>query len=112
MTEALVVHAITRQDWLATADEVRPASLAEEGFIHFSAPSQIARVANARLRDLDDLVLLVVPVERLPQPLVWEDSYGAGEEFPHLYAPLPVGAVDRVIDFSPGPDGDYQPPDL
>lgn len=110
--EGPVLHAIARQDWDEATDEVRPASLADEGFIHLSAPSQIAAVCRQRFAGREDLVLLVVDPAALPLPLVWEDSYGAGQAFPHLYAPLPTAAVTAVIDYRPGRDGSFAPPSL
>jgi uncharacterized protein (DUF952 family) len=112
----LVVHAIGRAAWQAARvgpDEVlRPASLEEEGFIHLSTPAQIAGVCNALYADRTDLVLLVVDPSQLPAELVWEDCYETGQDFPHLYAALPVAAVVDVIDYSPVDHGRFAPPRL
>ena len=111
---ARVGHAIGRDDWALVGedDDVRPESLAEEGFIHLSTPEQIAQVCNERFAGRTDLLLLVVDPRALPAPLVWEDSYGAGEVFPHLYAPLPRTALIDVIDYQPIDDGRFTTPAL
>jgi uncharacterized protein (DUF952 family) len=40
-----------------------------------------------------------VPVDRLDAPLRYETSDAGAERFPHLYGPLAVEAVARVIPF-------------
>ena len=109
---ARVVHAMARGEWDGVRREVRPASLAAEGFIHLSTPEQIAWVCTERFAGREDLVLLVVDPRRLPVPLVWEDCYDTGQAFPHLYAPLPVTAVTAVLDYRPGADGRFGSPTL
>lgn len=111
MTSGHLVHAIAAAEWAAVADAVRPPSLAEEGFVHLSRPDQIAWVADQRFAGREDLLLLVIDQELLPSPVVWEDCYETGQEFPHLYAPLPRGAVVDVMAWRPGPDG-FEPPAL
>jgi uncharacterized protein (DUF952 family) len=82
-----------------------------EGFIHLSDPQQVARVANARFRGARDLVLLCVAVDRLGAPLRYEaGDPGSDELFPHLYGPLEVDAVLRVLPFTEGADGFTLPP--
>ncbi|MDT0426000.1 DUF952 domain-containing protein, partial [Streptomyces evansiae] len=43
-----------------------------------------------------DLVVLVVDPARLTDPVRYEAMKPGGEEFPHLYGPLPVEAVVEV----------------
>jgi uncharacterized protein (DUF952 family) len=71
----------------------------------------VTRVANARFRGADDLVLLCVAVDRLRAPLRYEPGDpGSDELFPHLYGPLEVGAVVRVLPFAEGAEGFALPP--
>jgi uncharacterized protein (DUF952 family) len=117
-----ILHITSRGAW----EEARsiglyaPDSLRAEGFIHFSTPAQVTRVANAFYRGQRDLVLLVIDSERLTSPLKWEAPvHPAGadvppdfsEQFPHLYGPLNVDAVARALDFAPNADGDFVLPD-
>jgi len=94
-----VLHLTTRAQWEAAraAGRYAPPSLAAEGFIHFSDATQVARVAAARFAGVDGVVLLHVPVDRLDAPLRYETSDAGAERFPHLYGPLDVGAVARVV---------------
>jgi uncharacterized protein (DUF952 family) len=96
-----ILHLTTRAEWEAAraAGRYAPPSLAAEGFIHFSDATQVGRVAAARFAGVDDVVLLCVPVDRLDAPLRYETSDAGAERFPHLYGPLDVAAVGRVVPF-------------
>lgn len=63
-----------------------------DGFIHFSTAAQLAETAAKHFARQIDLMLIAVDANVLGAALKWERSRG-GELFPHLYAPLPVGAV-------------------
>jgi uncharacterized protein (DUF952 family) len=76
-----------------------PVDLAD-GFIHFSAPDQVAGTAAKHFAGRDDLVLVAVETEALGDALLWEPSRG-GALFPHLYGELPVSAVRGVEPFDP-----------
>jgi uncharacterized protein (DUF952 family) len=83
-------------------------SLAEVGFIHASTFEQLAPTAARFYSDVDDeLVVLVVPLDALATagvPVRFEDG-GNGEDYPHLYGPLPCALVEEVRPFvsPPGP---------
>lgn len=93
MTER-IYHLAEPGDWAASSDYYEPPSVATEGFVHCSTAGQLPRVAAERYMGRNDLVLLTIDPDQLDAgALVYEDSYGAGEEFPHVYGPLPVSAV-------------------
>lgn len=95
-------HLLSRADWhqAVSANEYRPPGLEKEGFIHFSAAHQIKKVRETLYRDQPDLLLLVVDETRLKSPLRWEPVGPENERFPHLYGPLNLDAVVRVIELS------------
>lgn len=76
----------------------RGRTLREEGFIHLSLPHQLPGVARMLYgaEGGPDLVVLVVDPARLTDPVRYEAMKPGGEEFPHLYGPLPVDAVVEV----------------
>ncbi|HWU08829.1 MAG TPA: DUF952 domain-containing protein [Streptomyces sp.] len=79
----------------------RGRTLREEGFIHCSLPHQLPAVARALYGpDKEDLVVLVIDTGRLTAPVRYEAMKAGGEEFPHLYGPLPVSAVVEVRSWS------------
>lgn len=77
-------------------------TLAEVGFIHLSFPHQLARVAEAFYRDVaEPLVQLTIDPTALTSPVRLEPADPtdpASELFPHLYGPLPVGAVVEIAE--------------
>ncbi|WP_260859974.1 DUF952 domain-containing protein [Streptomyces cupreus] len=77
----------------------RGKTLQEEGFIHCSTRAQLPPVAAFVYGDYDgpdELVLLVIDPARLDAPLKYEAMKPGGEEFPHVYGPIPVDAVVGV----------------
>jgi len=77
-----------------------------DGFIHFSAGSQLrASVAKHRAGQ-DGLVLVAVETSRLGPALKWEPSRG-GALFPHLHGFLPLDTVRWVADLPLDPAGGH-----
>lgn len=103
-----IYHIAERERWLQSkpSGNYCAPSLETQGFIHFSALSQVVRVANRWFLAQQGLVLLELP-QSLEQPVRWEDTYGAGEVFPHLYGPLPVASVSRSFELRPQRDGTF-----
>ncbi|WP_027230331.1 DUF952 domain-containing protein [Phyllobacterium sp. UNC302MFCol5.2] len=79
-----------------------------DGFIHFSTAAQAVETATKHFAGQDDLVLIAVATDRLGDALKYEVSRG-GELFPHLYASLPLEAVEWVKPLPLGPDGHQFP---
>ena len=78
----------------------RGRSLEEVGFIHLSNAHQVEATAALFYGDLPAGAVLLLTID--PQPLaaaaleVRFEQAGGGEPFPHLYGPLPLGAVLRA----------------
>lgn len=67
-----------------------------DGFVHFSAASQVRETAAKHFAGQHDLVLIEVDPRALaPSTLRWEVSRG-GALFPHVYGDVPLTAVVRV----------------
>jgi len=82
-------------------------SLQTQGFIHMSTEQQVIQIANSFYKDSEDLVLLYVDSEKIKGDMKWEGKDEIGEDFPHLYASLPLEAVVRVEDFTKDDNGNY-----
>ncbi|RBY87061.1 GNAT family N-acetyltransferase [Blastococcus sp. TBT05-19] len=100
----VLLHLIEPAAWRAALREgaVRPASLADVGFVHLSTPDQVHLPARALFPGRRDVALLVVDPVRLPDPVRFESGRPedpAGMLFPHLYGPLPVTAVVAVVPY-------------
>lgn len=104
-----IYHILSRSDWAAAqADEVyRPASLETEGFIHCSTGGQVLRTANLYYAGRDDLLLLCIAVDQVQAEILYEDTAGAGMDFPHIYGPLNLDAVEKVFPLEMDPSGKF-----
>lgn len=80
-----------------------------DGYIHLSAPHQLAGTLAKHFRGRSDLVLAAFASGDLGGDLRWEPSRG-GELFPHLYAPLPVAAALWVQPLAARGDGSFDLP--
>lgn len=89
-----IFHLAEPADWAGSTDTYRAPSVEDEGFIHCSTAAQLPHVARNLYSGHNDLVLLTIDPDALDdETLVYEDLYGMGEEFPHVYGPLPTSAV-------------------
>jgi uncharacterized protein (DUF952 family) len=82
--------------------------LATEGFIHCSTVDQYIWVANQRFRGRTDLVLLHIDPARLRSEVRYENLEGGETLFPHVYGPIPIGAVLNVVPLRPLEDGSFR----
>jgi uncharacterized protein (DUF952 family) len=101
MTEALVYKICPREEWVRARQFgalVPSQDDQRDGYVHLSRASQLRGTLARHFAGREDLVLLAVRVERLPEgALRWEPSRG-GELFPHLYDRLGVASVEQVFD--------------
>lgn len=87
-------HLTTQAAWTAVGSEYRPASLDTEGFIHLSTHAQWRLTAARFFRGQRGLLLLEIDRAAIEPALRFERA--DGDDFPHLYAPLPRSAVRSV----------------
>jgi uncharacterized protein (DUF952 family) len=63
----------------------------QDGFIHLSSDTQVAKTLALYFTGQTGLVLVEVNLAALGETVIWEASRG-GAMFPHIYGPLPVSA--------------------
>ena len=109
---AELLHITERDSWLAAIPagdyrmSTRGVTLAEQGFIHCSLRRQLRGVAELLYGGAAcDLVVLVVDSDKVPVAVRYEAASPGGEEFPHIYGPLPVAAVTSVMPVTRDPAG-------
>lgn len=91
---APIFHLAEPTDWAHSTDAYSPAGAEEEGFVHCSTAEQLPKVARELYGDRNDLILLTIdPTALDDNSLVYEDLEGQGQDFPHVYGPLPTSAV-------------------
>jgi uncharacterized protein (DUF952 family) len=111
---SLVFKLVDRPSWdavPASGSFAGSAVDARDGFIHFSAASQVQETARRYFAGQPDLLLVAVDTAALGDALRWEPSRG-GELFPHLYGQLPRSAVRWVADLTLDAAGQHLFPEL
>jgi uncharacterized protein (DUF952 family) len=114
--ERFIYTLVRAADWRAaeaagaysgSADDLR------DGFLHFSTAAQVRASAAKHRAGVPDLLLVEAEAAALGEALRWEPASGGRRPglFPHLYAPLPVTAVRRVVPLPLGADGRHVFPD-
>lgn len=113
----MIYHITSRAAWgeARARGDYRAKSLETEGFIHCSTDQQVVPVAKNFYQGEEDLLLLVIEPERLTADLRWEPpaegtpppGVPEGDLFPHIYGPINLEAVMRVVDLQSQPDGKY-----
>ncbi|MFH2040350.1 MAG: DUF952 domain-containing protein, partial [Chloroflexota bacterium] len=103
-----IFHICTRKAWdgARKIGSYKADSLVLEGFIHCSMLDQVLRVADSYYRAQKDLVLLVIDPGKLLPEVCWEPGSDKPDElFPHIFGPINLEAVRKVLDFKEEPDG-------
>ncbi len=91
----MLYHIVPQDDWKSQSNlrHYLGESLNTEGFIHLSQAHQLNSVLNRFYRAQSGLLLLHIDESRLIEELRFEDSYGEGQQYPHLYGPLNINAI-------------------
>ncbi|AST91188.1 MULTISPECIES: DUF952 domain-containing protein [Sutcliffiella] len=108
----MILHIIDKQEWskAVTKGIYIPSSLESDGFIHCSTSEQTVDVANYLFKGRSGLVLLCIDSDKVGAKIIYEDLYETGKLFPHIYGPLNIDAVTKVIHFTPNSDGTFDLP--
>jgi uncharacterized protein (DUF952 family) len=116
----MILHITTLKEWeiAQTEGEYTTSSLESEGFIHCSSLKQVADTANIVFKGRTDLILLLIDENKLKYGIRYESptysghhGSGNGDMFPHVYGPLNLSAVIKVIDFPPDKNGLFSIPE-
>lgn len=92
------IYHVTDQATLdgATDRQYRCTSLQQEGFIHCCKRGQLAGVLERYYQGVNGLVLLEIDPQLLNAKLVYENTVGGEELFPHIYGEINMSAVLTV----------------
>ena len=116
----MIFHITSRTAWdeAQKRGEYRAESLKTEGFIHCSTLAQVLPVANNFYKGQSGLILLEIEPTLLASTLKWEPPSGGtpppgvpvGDQFPHVYGPINLDAVVRIVELTSKPDGVFDLP--
>jgi len=118
----MIFHITSRTAWddAQQKGDYRAESLDTEGFIHCSTISQVLPVVENFYKSQSGLVLLVIEPALLSSRLIWEPPSGGtppqgvpkGDPFPHIYGPINLDAIVKVVDLEKNADNKFILPDL
>ena len=97
-----IVKLLRADEWAAfEADGVFAGSPDDlrDGYIHISAPDQVAGTAAKWFGDVPGLMAVTLDADALGDDLRWEAARG-GVLFPHLYRPLRIEDVVAVAPYA------------
>ena len=100
--------------------DYRAESLETEGFIHCSTHSQVLPVAENYYKGQSGLIVLSIESTLLSSILKWEPPSGGapppgvpdGDPFPHIYGPINLDAVVKILDLEKDSHNSFILPDL
>ncbi len=118
----MIYHITSRQAWgeAQQRGDYRAESLETEGFIHCSTSAQVLPVAEKYYPGTHGLLVLAIDPARLTSDLKWEPpaegspppGVPEGDAFPHIYGPINLDAIVKVLDLETNPDGRHNLPPL
>lgn len=86
-------------------------TLVDVGFIHCSIPDQTLDIANRKYSHEDNLILLLIEVDKVKPPVKFEGALsGRTGVFPHIYGPLNIDAVYATTILEKDKTGKFVPP--
>ena len=109
----LIFKIVPRVEWEAQSGDYHGSAHDKvDGFLHFSTASQLPETLRLYYAQADDLILVAVEADALGPALKWERSQSRGEDFPHLFAPLPCDAMTWARTITKDSDANFELPDL
>jgi len=108
---SVIFHIAKSQQWEEAKQlkSYRGDTLDSEGFIHCSTLPQVVRTSNKFFAGQTGLLLLWIDSDQVQAEVKYEPA--AGDHYPHIYGPLNVDAVLKVIEFEAGADGKFELPE-
>ena len=112
---AKIFHIMEKQAWLEVKenDYYSPSSLGSEGFIHCSKADQVLEVANRLFKGQSNLVILKISELKVHEILKYETPLETPQltiQYPHLYGPLKIEAIEKVFDLNINKSGNFELP--
>lgn len=110
MSRELIYHITTEDEWEEAREdgEYTSPSLESEGFIHCSTHSQVLESADNFFPHREELKVLEVDPSKLSNLVRYEDVYGEGQTFPHVFGEINLEAVRRVLTIERNSNGKFQ----
>jgi uncharacterized protein (DUF952 family) len=108
----IITHIIKDEEWNnVKSDKLYfPKSLREDGFTHCSSLKQACKVADYIYPKESGIILLVIETDKLDSKVIWEDLYDLNEEYPHIYGPLNLSSIIKVVELNLNKNNKFELP--
>lgn len=108
----IITHIIKNEEWNLVKGRTKyfPKSLEQDGFTHCSSLKQVCKVANYIYPKESGIILLVIETSKLDSKVVWEDLYNLNEEYPHIYGPINISSIIKVVDLKLNKHNEFELP--
>jgi len=107
----LIFKIVPRALWAAADDPFEGSAHDKaDGFLHLSTAPQLPETLRLYYAGQTDLLLIAVDSNAVAADLKFEHAPSRGEDFPHLFAPLPHAAVRWIRPIGIDADGFVLPP--
>lgn len=99
--EKIIFHIAKLSDYnlLKSNGRYQCESLEGEGFIHCCDEEQLQGVLERYYNGVNDVILFRLDGELIEADLVYENTSGGEELFPHIYGPINPGAIVETFPF-------------
>ncbi len=108
----MIINLMTKEKYSSLEGEAyfSSPSLQEEGFIHCSSLDQVIKVANKHYKDIDPTLIVLLDEAKIEAKVVFEDLYGKGEDYPHVYGQINTSAIIGVHELERNEEGLFELP--
>lgn len=105
--ETTIYHLVLPEWWetFINKDYYESETLQEEKFIHLSTAEQVNGTLENYFKGVECVFLLHVDTTKLTSELIFEDLFGLGVNFPHLYGRLNKDAILQIQELLADADG-------
>jgi uncharacterized protein (DUF952 family) len=106
----LIYHFTTTELWDTALNRglYSHPSLKTEGFIHCSTSYQLEGTLAKHFADAEEIILLHIVEKRVKNWLKYEQFGNADAEYPHLYCPIPMAAIENISILNRGTDNEWE----
>ena len=103
MDAPVIYHLTTLPEWEEAQDKglYTPPSFEREGFIHCCSEEQLKDVMQRHFQKHENLIKLMIDPARVTSELKYDRNEEYNQEYPHIYGPLNIEAVTKVVFLDP-----------
>ena len=104
-----IYHIVERSYWEENSNqkEYFSSNFEVENFIHSSIAEQLNATANRYYKAHQEIVVLIIDLSKLVSTIKFELSLSLQQDFPHIYGPINLDAVEEIAYCRKDKDDDW-----